>query len=106
MLRKISTLFVALMMLAMMVKAQDHAILTPGDQLIPVKGRTIEAALTGAKVNVMNHKVGNIILKGHSLQNAKGTIDTLSIKEMSGATFNVNLQKSSMVILSLNRSYK
>ena len=90
MLRKISTLFVALMMLAMMVKAQDHAILTPGDQLIPVKGRTIEAALTGAKVNVMNHKVGNIILKGHSLQNAKGTIDTLSIKEMSGATFNTN----------------
>ncbi len=91
MLRKISTLFVALMMLAMMVKAQDHAILTPGDQLIPIKGRTIEAALTGAKVNVMNHnKVGNIILKGHSLQDAKGTIDTLSIKETSGATFNVN----------------
>ncbi len=91
MLRKISTLFVALMMLAMMVNAQDHAILTPGDQLIPIKGKTIEAALTGAKVNVMNHqKVGNIILKGQSLQNAKGTIDTISIKEMSGANFNVN----------------
>jgi len=91
MLRKISTLLVALMMFAMMVKAQDHAILTPGDQLIPIKGKTVEAALLGAKVNVMNHqKVGNIILKGQSLQDAKGTIDTMSIKEMSGANFNVN----------------
>jgi hypothetical protein len=58
--------------------------------LIPVKGKTVEAALTGAKFNINHRNVRNIILKGNSLVNPKGTIDTLSIKEMTGANFNVN----------------
>jgi hypothetical protein len=72
------------------IDAQNHAILTPGDRLIPIKGKTVEAALTGAKFNFNHRKVRNIILKGNSLENSKGTIDTLSIKRMSGANFNVN----------------
>lgn len=72
------------------IYAQNHAILTPSDRLIPVKGKTLEAALSGAKFNINNRKVVNVILKGSSLQNSKGTLDTLSIKEMSGVNFNIN----------------
>ncbi len=90
MLRKISTLFVAVAMLSTLVFAQNRAILTPDNQLIPVKG-DIREAIEGAKLIPHNgREVKNVIVTGSETTSAKGTIDTLSVFEELALQRNVN----------------
>ncbi len=90
MLRKISTLFVAVAMLSTLVFAQNRAILTPDNQLIPVNG-DVREAIDGAKLIPHNGRaVKNVIVTGNKTNSSKGTIDTLSVFEELGLSRNVN----------------
>ena len=90
MLRKISTLFVAVAMLSTLIFAQNRAILTPDNQLIPVNG-DVREAIEGAKlIPHEGRTVKNVIVTGNGVTSAKGTIDTLSILNDLGLTQYVN----------------
>ena len=90
MLRKISTLFVAIAVLGTMMFAQNRAILTPDNQLIPVNG-DVREAIEGAKLIPHNgREVKNVIVTGSEVTSAKGTIDTLNIFDELGLQRNVN----------------
>jgi len=90
MLRKISTLFVAVAMLGTMMFAQNRAILTPDNQLIPVNG-DVREAIQGAKLIPHDGKaVKNVIVTGNEVTSTKGTIDTLSVFEELNLARNIN----------------
>jgi len=87
MLRKISTLFVVLVMLAFSLNAQNKVVLRPTGEMIPVKGQNTNEVITGLKIkNLHNVDTRSIISKP---VNSKGTIDTMTYRE-TGANFNTN----------------
>lgn len=87
MLRKISTLFVVLVMLAFSLNAQNKAILRPTGEMIPVKGQNTNEIIKDLKIkNLSNVETRSIIAKP---VNSKGTIDTMSYRE-TGANMNTN----------------
>ena len=89
MLRKISTLFVAVAMLSALAFAQNRAILTPDSKLIPANG-DVREAIQSAKFIHHDKAVKNVFVTGNGTVSAKGTIDTLSVFEELGLTRNVN----------------
>lgn len=89
MLRKISTLFVAVAMLSTLVFAQNRAILTPDSKLIPANG-DVREAIQSAKLIHQDKEVKNVIVTGNAVTSSKGTIDTLSVFDDLGLDRNVN----------------
>ena len=90
MLRKISTLFVAVAMLSTLIFAQNRAILTPDNQLIPVNGNVREVVEGAKLIPHEGRTVKNVILTGSEVTSEKGTIDTLCVFDELGLERGVN----------------